>query len=113
MTKHDPLVKPTLLMTSPMDVMLAAKLAPLSQSDWIAKMSDMGCETLRFVTARVGRNLLTQNALLHAKTAAEVQHIHADYVQKAMDDYTAEAAKLLELSKEIAVQNGIDSTLLD
>lgn len=66
---------------------------------WMETMSDMGSQLLTFMSARVQQDVQTQHALLHAKGVAEVQHIQAQFVQKAMNDYIDEMARLMAMGK--------------
>ncbi len=69
---------------------------------WFEAISNMGTEMLDFVAERVKNDVQTQHNLLHAKDISEVQHIQAQFFQKAMDDYAAEMAKLMDMGKDIA-----------
>lgn len=69
---------------------------------WMETMSDMGSQLLTFMSARVHEDVQTQHALLHAKGLAEVQHIQAQFVQKAMNDYIDEMARLMAMGKQAA-----------
>ena len=60
-------------------------------------MTDMGSEMLSFIAARVEQDVQTQSALLQAEGVAEVQNIQAQFFQKAMDDYAADAGKLMKI----------------
>ena len=62
-------------------------------TSWFENVADYGQEVLSFMAARVEQDVQTQHALLHAKGVEEVQHIHAQFFQKAMDDYAAESAR--------------------
>lgn len=66
---------------------------------WLEAMSDLGSEVLSFVADRVKEDVQTQHQIMHAKSLAEVQHIQAEFVQKAVDQYSAETGKLVELGK--------------
>jgi hypothetical protein len=68
-------------------------------SAWLEAMSDLGSEVLSFVADRVKEDVKTQHQVLHAKSLAEVQHIQAEFVQKAVDQYSAETGKIVELGK--------------
>lgn len=100
-------------MANLLEAMQATKLSPMPQADWLERMADVGSEMLSFMAARVGEDVQTQHALMHAKGVAEVQHIQAQFFQKAMDDYAAETAKLVTMGKKIASDSGIDPAVLD
>lgn len=64
---------------------------------WLENLGDVGAEWLSFVAARVREDVKTQHELLHAKTIGEVQHIQAQFLRTAMDDYRQETGKIVEL----------------
>ena len=68
---------------------------------WIEALSDMGSEVLSFVADRIQEDVKTQHEILHCEDIAELQHIHAKFVQKAIDQYTAETGKLVEMSQSL------------
>ncbi|MCV2891901.1 phasin family protein [Lentibacter sp. XHP0401] len=70
-------------------------------TDWLEAMSNIGSEMLDFTAARIKQDVQTQHDLLHAKGLTEIQHIQAQFFQKAMDDYAAEAGKLMKMGKAI------------
>ncbi|RLJ60100.1 phasin protein [Litoreibacter meonggei] len=71
---------------------------------WLEAMSDLGSEVLSFVAERVKEDLKTQHQIMHAKSLTEVQHIQAEFVQKAVDQYSAETGKLVELGKVVVAK---------
>lgn len=64
---------------------------------WAEAISDMGAEVANFVAERIKEDVKTQHEILHCKNVADVQHIQAEFIQKAMDQYQAETGKLLEM----------------
>jgi hypothetical protein len=81
------------------DLMLAmkevgSKMMPGFGTGWVETMSDLGSEMLTFISERTKQDVQTQHDLLHAKDIAEIQHIQARFIQKAMDDYAAEMVKM-------------------
>ena len=81
----------------------AAGLGPLN---WLApnmveRMSDMGSEWLSFVATRVQEDVKLQHALMHAKTPGDVQAVQAKFLQKALDQYSAETGKMMELGAKL------------
>ena len=68
---------------------------------WIEALSDMGSEVVSFVADRIREDVKTQHEILHCEDIAELQHIHAQFVQKAIDQYTAETGKLVEMSQSL------------
>ncbi len=80
-----------------------AGLGPLN---WLApnvveRMSDMGSEWLSFVATRVHEDVALQHALLHAKTPADAQVVQAKFLQTALEQYTAETGKMMELGAKL------------
>ena len=67
---------------------------------WLEAMGDASAEWVGFLAERIGEDVRTQHALLHAKSFSEVQHIQAAFLQKALDDYRDETGKLLGLYSE-------------
>jgi len=67
---------------------------------WVETMSDVGAEWLSFVAERVKEDVKTQHKLLHAKNIGEVQHIQAQFLQKAMNDYRDETGKIVEFCSQ-------------
>ena len=65
---------------------------------WVESLSDLGAEVLSFVAERVKEDVKVQHELLHCKDIAQMQHIQAQFIQKAMDQYQAETGKLVEMS---------------
>ncbi len=81
----------------------ATGLGPLN---WLAptvveRMTDMGSEWLSFVAARVQEDVALQHGLLHAKSPEEAQAVQAKFLQKAMEDYSAESGRMMDLSAKL------------
>ncbi|MCB1313411.1 MAG: phasin family protein [Sedimentitalea sp.] len=55
---------------------------------------DMGTEALRFMSARMQKDLETQKAMLSCKSLVELQKVQADFYSKAMEDYRSEMTRL-------------------
>ena len=93
--------------TETMAPLLAAwQGAGLGPLNWLApnvveRMSDMGSEWLSFVATRVHEDVALQHALLHAKTPADAQVVQAKFLQKALEQYTAETGKMMELGAKL------------
>ncbi|WP_208347964.1 phasin family protein [Pseudaestuariivita rosea] len=68
---------------------------------WLENLGDVGSELLSFVAERVQEDVKTQHALLHCKNVEEMRHIQAQFIQKAIDQYTAETGKLVEMGNEM------------
>lgn len=57
----------------------------------------LGNEVVQFVSTRIAEDFKTQHALLNCKDLTEAQKIQAEFVQKALEQYTAESGKLVQL----------------
>lgn len=73
---------------------------------WLGKamaegMSGLGSEVLKFVAERITEDVKTQHEILNCKDVAQLQHIQARFLQKAVDQYTAETGKLVKMSDEL------------
>lgn len=64
---------------------------------WVEALSDMSAEVAGFVADRIKEDVKTQHKILHCKNAADLQHIQSEFMQKAMDQYTAETGKLVKM----------------
>lgn len=65
---------------------------------WVEAVSEMGAEVAGFVAERIKEDVKTQHEILHCKNVADLQHIQAQFMQKAMDQYHSETGKLVEMS---------------
>ncbi|SEW26510.1 Phasin protein [Cognatiyoonia koreensis] len=68
---------------------------------WVEAISDMGAEVVSFVADRIKEDVKTQHMMLHCKNVEELQHIQAEFIQKAMDQYHDETGKLVEMSTRV------------
>jgi len=68
---------------------------------WAEAFSDMGSEVLSFVADRIKEDVKTQHRMLHCKDVSELQSIQAEFVQTAIDQYTAETGKLVKMSQDM------------
>lgn len=64
---------------------------------WVEAISNMSAEVASFVAERIKEDVKTQHEILHCKDVADLQHIQAQFFQKAMDQYQAETGKLVEM----------------
>ncbi|MWD27368.1 phasin family protein [Aquicoccus sp. SCR17] len=62
---------------------------------------DIGSELQDFIAERIREDVKTQHRILHCHTPAALQHIQAEFLQKALDDYAAETGKLVELGNRL------------
>lgn len=104
MSKTDKSQDPEASLNNLMTAMQEAgfKSMPGFGTEQMEAMADLGSEMLNFTATRVQRDVQTQHDLLHAKGLAEVQHIQAQFFQKAMDDYADETVKMLDMGKALA-----------
>ena len=68
---------------------------------WAESLSDLSSEVLSFVADRIQEDVKTQHKMLHCKNVAELQHIQAEFVQKAIDQYTAESGRLVKMGHDL------------
>ncbi len=65
---------------------------------WLEAIGQMQAEVASFVAERIKQDVKTQHEMLNCKNMADLQHIQAQFIQKAMDQYQAETGKLVEMS---------------
>lgn len=70
---------------------------------WMQNLSALGGELTTFVVDRMKEDVKAQHALLHCKSLEEVQHVQAEFLQKAFDQYQEETGKLVEISGAMAI----------
>jgi hypothetical protein len=73
---------------------------------WVEALSDMSAEVVGFVADRIKEDVKTQHEILHCKNAADLQHIQAQFMQNALDQYKAETGKLVEMTTKAFGSNG-------
>lgn len=71
---------------------------------WLGNLAHLGSEVASFIAERIQNDMRTQHALMHCKTMAEVQHVQAQFLQKAFDQYHAETGKLVEMTNRMTAQ---------
>lgn len=67
----------------------------------LARMSGLGAEWFAFVAERIREDVALQHAILHAKSAAEVQTLQIQFLQTAIDQYAAETGRLMALGTQL------------
>lgn len=77
---------------------------------WVEAISDMGAEVATFVAERIKEDVKTQHEILHCKNVADLQHIQAECVQKAMNQYQVETGKLLKMGTDAFAATMEDKT---
>ena len=80
-----------------------AGLAPLTWmgTAMLEAMSAMGSEVTQFIADRIKEDVKTQHQILHCKDMTELRRIQSDFVQKALEQYTAETGRLVQMSAEL------------
>lgn len=68
---------------------------------WLEAMGDLGAEVASFIAERIREDVKAQHDILHCKTAAELQHVQGQFVQRAIDEYTAETGRIVELERQL------------
>lgn len=71
----------------------------LMGGDWMERMSDMGAEMLQFYTQRVQEDVDLYHKLLHCKSLGEMQELQGEFLQRAINRYTEETGKIIEMGK--------------
>jgi t-SNARE complex subunit (syntaxin) len=66
-------------------------------ASWMETVTEMGSHMMSFAAARIEKDIQTQQELLHAKDFTEIQHIQAQFFQRAMDDYITKTTKLMKM----------------
>lgn len=67
---------------------------------WVDALGGIGSELVAFVANRIQEDFRTQHALLHCSDPKELRRIQTEFMQKAIDDYTAETGRIAELGVE-------------
>lgn len=67
---------------------------------WMEAISDMGAEVATFVAERIKEDVKTQHEILHCKNVGDLQHIQAEFIQKAMSQYQIETGKILKMGTD-------------
>lgn len=57
----------------------------------------LGNEVVQFVAERITEDVRTQHALMHCKDFSEMQRVQGEFLRKALEQYTAETGKLVQL----------------
>lgn len=61
-------------------------------------------EVADFVAARIRQDLETQQAMLRCRTMDDVRDVQARFLKTAMDQYSAEAQRLMRLGGEVVTK---------
>ena len=73
---------------------------------WMEALSDMSAEVAGFVAERIKEDTKTQHEIMQCKNATDLQHVQAQFVQKAMDQYHEETGKLVEMGTKAFMPKG-------
>lgn len=89
--------------TDPMAAMQQAGFQALNGmgAGWVEKMSDLSAEWVRFTSERFQQDVALQHKLLHCKTPAELQAVQAEFFQTAINRYTEEAGRMVEMTQKL------------
>jgi hypothetical protein len=93
---------------TPHDEMRAA-LGPWGEmgAAWVDAMAGLGGEAVRFLSERMQEDVALQQRLLHAGSLEEARHVQAQFFQTAIDQYTAETGRMVEMSEDLARRLGL------
>jgi len=73
---------------------------------WVVAISEINAEVVGFVADRIKEDVKTQHDILHCKKPSDLQHIQAQFMQRAMDQYKVETGKLVEMgNKALGTKN--------
>ncbi|MFY0691076.1 MAG: phasin family protein [Paracoccaceae bacterium] len=64
---------------------------------WLENMSDLSSEVMSFIADRVKEDVRTQHQILHCNDVSRLQKIQAEFIQRAIDQYTAETGRLVAM----------------
>jgi len=94
---------PAKALQAAIDRLHEAGVSPVSRvgTEWVERMSDMGAEVLQFLAERVKTDVDFQHRLFHCKTMQEVHDLQMDFIQTAIDRYSEETGKLMEMSAKV------------
>ena len=67
---------------------------------WMEAFSDWSAEMVDFAAERIKADVKTQHDILQCKNAADLQHVQAQFMQRAMDQYHAETGKLVAMGNK-------------
>jgi hypothetical protein len=68
---------------------------------WMEALGEMGTEVMTFLADRIQEDVRTQHMLLQCRDAGELQRIQAEFIRTAIEHYTAETGKLVEIGQKI------------
>lgn len=68
---------------------------------WAEALGELGSEVLSFVADRVRQDVEAQRRILGCKDVQELQEVQAEFIHDAIEQYTAETGKIVELSRKL------------
>ena len=63
--------------------------------------TEMGAEVTGFLSDRLREDARTQHEILHCRDPEALQAIQMRFMRKALEDYTAETGRIVELSQSL------------
>ena len=85
---------------APMKAALMA-LNPVGMAAWM----NIVTESARFVSDRLQQDVAAQQEMLACKTPADLLRVQTEFYQKAIEQYTAEATRMLDMMSKATVQS--------
>ena len=79
----------------------AVELMERASASMLTGMAEMQKEVAGFVSERIRQDLETQQELLRCRTLDELREVQSRFFRTTLDQYSAEATKLMQLSTEV------------
>ncbi|WP_158964332.1 phasin family protein [Chachezhania sediminis] len=70
-------------------------------ADWFEQLSSYNAEVMGFIAERVKTDMAFQQAVLQCRDPAEFHTLQAEFIQTAIEQYTAETGKLVEIGTKM------------
>ncbi|MBD3677790.1 MAG: phasin family protein [Rhodobacteraceae bacterium] len=74
---------------------------PAAFAAWCDCMGDMGGELAEFLARRIREDVKFQHSVLHCTNPVVLREMQAEFMQKAIDQYTAETGRIAEMNQEM------------
>ena len=68
---------------------------------WMDGIGTMNSELAQFIAARMQEDMRTQTEMMTAKSPTELQAIQLAFLQRAVEQYTAQTGKVVELTSDM------------
>ncbi|MGO4915514.1 phasin family protein [Pseudogemmobacter sp. W21_MBD1_M6] len=65
------------------------------------KMAEINSECAQFIADRIKEDVQTQHRMLHCKDMDQIKTVQTEFLNKAIEQYTAETGKLVQLSQKM------------